>query len=559
MNPARLIWSRLPIVLIFMTFLTLPVLAARDKDWQDEKVDLRLNGKSRIKGISYPRDKRPILTSRERRMKQRLAADASTEAQTTSPATKSSISVNVIDSPPTAGFVPWIAVATSNAKSLADDLDFNAHDVVGLTGVPTASPTTNYSIGIYDTGASAHIMGYQAASDLGLINSTHVTDNVIEITGVTGSVETSISYPLGIFAQGLAILEPNGLDTSEYLLSDPSDMVGTTNTSIIVGQEPGPGDPDLPTALGSPLNVFFTAVIKNDQPITVRHKGEEYTGPDIGIHPHYSLSIPDDYPITLPLELRPLGGTFVQYLPDFNIYEGLGGDIFDLLDVTFDTPGSPSVVIGNLSQSVTFVASVDMTENGNSAMDRARFLLDTGAQVSVVGSRIGARLGLDPANPEFTVEIQGVTGDITHEPGFFIDSVNLPALGQWLRFTNVPVILLDVASPEGGTLDGIIGMNLFTEYNMVLRGGGLFLSDDPAIMLQPINPDQLVGDIAPAGGDGRVDLKDFAVLAEAWMTTPGDEKWNEKCDLAPLAQPDGIVDIPDIALFADHWLGGTRI
>ena len=45
-------------------------------------------------------------------------------------------------------------------------------------------------------------------------------------------------------------------------------------------------------------------------------------------------------------------------MPDFNIYEGLTGDIFDLLNLSFDTPGSPSVVLGNLSQSVAFVGSV---------------------------------------------------------------------------------------------------------------------------------------------------------------------------------------------------------
>ena len=557
MNPAiiRLSFS---VVLMFAAFFTAPAPAVPDKDWQHEKVDLRLNGKSRIKGISYPKEKRPVLTSRERRLKQREAAETSPDTQATPP-TKSSVSVNVIDSPPTAGFVPWIAVATSNARSGSDDLDFNAHEVVGLTGVPTTNLSRNYSVGIYDTGASAHVMGYEAAVALGLNNSTYLTNNVIEVTGVTGSVETTISYPLGIFAQGLGILEPNGLDTSEYLLNNPSEMVGTTNTAIIVGQEPALGEPDLPTALGSPLNVFFTAVIKNDQTITIRHKGEEYTGPDINIYPHYSASIPDNYPIMLPLELRPLGGTFVQYMPDFNIYEGLGGDIFDLMNITFDTPGSPSVVLGNLSQSVTFVGSVDMTDNGNTAVDRNRFMLDTGAQVSVVGSRIGARLGLDPANPEFRVEIQGVNGQITYEPGFFIDSVNLPALGQWLRFTNVPVVLLDVASPEGGTLDGIIGMNLFTEYNMVLRGGGLFLTDDPAIMLEPINPEQLVGDVEPAGGDGDVDLKDFVVFASAWMTTPADAKWNARCDIAPSAEPDGRIDMPDLALFVDRWLDSANI
>lgn len=556
MNPAKFMRLRLLFVLLLAGLTACPVLG-RDKEWQREQVDLRLNGKSRIKGIRYPKDRRPVLTSRERRMKLKAEAEAEADASTT--ALKSSISVNVIDSPPTAGFVPWIAVATTNARSGSDDLDFNAHDVVQLTGVPTANLRSNYAVGIYDTGASAHVMGYQAAVDLGLMNSRYITDNVIEVTGVTGSVTTSVSYPLGIFAQSLGILEPNGLDTSTYFLNDPSKMVGTTNTSIIVGQQPEAGQPDLPTALGSPLNVFFTAVIRNDQTVTVRHKGKEYTGPSINIYPHDSPNIPDDYPIMLPLELRPLGGTFVQYMPDFNIYEGLTGDIFDLLNLSFDTPGSPSVVLGNLSQSVTFVGSVDMMDNGNSAMDRNRFMFDTGAQVSVVGSRVGARLGLDPANPEFLVEIEGVTGHITYEPGFYIDSVNLPALGQWLRFTNVPVVLLDVASPEGGTLDGIIGMNLFTEYNMVLRGGGLFLTDDPAVMLQRINPQGLVGDVEPAGGDGRVDLKDFAVFAEAWLTTPADEKWNALCDIAPPAAPDGRVDMPDIALFADSWLDEANI
>ena len=67
--------------------------------------------------------------------------------------------------------------------------------------------------------------------------------------------------------------------------------------------------------------------------------------------------------------------------------------------------------------------------------------------------------------------------------------MEIPALGQWLRFSNVPVTLLDVSSPEGGTLDGIIGMNLFTEFNLVLRGGGLALEEDPYLAFEPIHVD----------------------------------------------------------------------
>ena len=72
-----------------------------------------------------------------------------------------------------------------------------------------------------------------------------------------------------------------------------------------------------------------------------------------------------------------------------------------------------------------------------------------------------------------------------------------------MRFTNVPVILLDVASPEGGTLDGIIGMNLFVEYNFVVKGGGLFLTDDPAVVFEKRSAQcQQIGDIAPGAAIG---------------------------------------------------------
>jgi predicted aspartyl protease len=119
-------------------------------------------------------------------------------------------------------------------------------------------------------------------------------------------------------------------------------------------------------------------------------------------------------------------------------------------------------------------------------IDKDRFMLDTGAQVTVIGTRIAARLRLDPAEPDFEVEIEGVTGDVVMTPGFYIESIEIPALGNWVTFKNVPVVLLDVSSPEGGTLDGIIGMNLFSEFNLVLQGGGLSMEEDPFLAFEPI-------------------------------------------------------------------------
>jgi hypothetical protein len=305
-------------------------------------------------------------------------------------------------------------------------------------------------------------------------------------------------------------------------------MVGQSNVSIAVGQSGY--TVDLPTVIGSPMSVYFTAAFNNNTVITRTRNGNDYNSPDIHIYTQDDPCIPA-YANMIPLELRPLGATSVQYVQWFTE------------DWEF-VPLSPSVIIGNSSQSVFFVASVDLYNGAHSAIDKTRFMLDTGAQVSVVGYRVGARLGLNPATPDFEVEIQGVTGDTIMAPGFYIDAIDIPALGEWLSFTNIPVILLDISSPEGGTLDGIIGMNLFTDLNFTLRGGGMFLQDDPAIEYEPVS--RLPGDI---NGDGVIDWLDVDAFADAWLATTGTPKWNARADMVS----DGIINFLDFAVFAQNW------
>ena len=104
-------------------------------------------------------------------------------------------------------------------------------------------------------------------------------------------------------------------------------------------------------------------------------------------------------------------------------------------------------------------------------------------------------------------------------------------------------MLLDVSSPEGGTLDGIIGMNLFTDLNFTVRGGGMFLEDDPAIDYETIS--QVPGDI---NGDWVVDWLDVAALADAWLATPASPNWNARADLVG----DGIINFLDFAVLAQN-------
>jgi predicted aspartyl protease len=528
-------------VLLFATLLCWisPVQASRP-NWQHQQVNWRMTGGSSIKAVNYPVEK-PLPTLNKRTAhrptslrKKILPAEAAFRLAPLAQQSSASIIALVIDSPPIDGFIPWIAVAVTDERFDEVDDRFDAVPTDSVIGnYLTSTPEADYAVGIFDTGASAHVMDYAAADQAGLSGS-YLTSNMVEVSGVTGSVSAWVSYPIGIFIDGLGAIEPDGS------LYDTSGMVGETNVSIAIGD--AFYSPNLPTAIGSPLSVYFAVDFRNDQHITVTHNTEEFTAPDISF---YELSDPycPSYTNIIPLELRPLGGVDVEYIPDFDPFT------FELI------PASPSIIVGNSSQSIFFVHSVDLYQGSKSAIDKDRFMLDTGAQVSVVGSRVAARLGLNPAHPDFEVEIQGVTGDTIIAPGFYIDSIDIPALGEWLSFTDIPVILLDVASPEGGTVDGIIGMNLFVELNFVLRGGGLFGQDDPSIEFEPI---PLIADIAPQGGDGRVDYLDLAELVSHWLETSISPDWNPECDLAPPSSPDGAVNFLDFAVLAEHWLEGVE-
>jgi len=429
------------------------------------------------------------------------------------------------------GFIPWIAVSVTD-KRLGDLTPTSEQHSSVVGGYLTGSPANDFAIGIFDCGASSHVMGNTAATNAGIFSQDLITTSTVDVSGVTGSVAAHVSYPLGLFIDGLNAISQSGVDDSN--------MVGQSNVAIAVGQG-DPCLPDLPVAIGSPMAIYYTTAINNDKQFTIEHNGEYFTAPDIRFYEHDDPCIPQ-YSNSIPLELRPLGALNVQYITAL---------AFDENDEFF--PASPSIITGNLSQSLFFVHSVDLYDNGNEAIDKDRFMLDTGAQVTVIGSRIAARLGLSPDANEFKVEIEGVTGDSIMAPGFYIDELQIPALGQWLSFTNIPVILLDIASPEGGTLDGIIGMNLFEGFNLVLKGGGIFLQDDPALEFEAItyNP---VADIAPGNGDGNVDGLDLAELANAWLATSLSSNWNPKCDMFTNHSLDGIINFLDFAVFAQHWL-----
>jgi hypothetical protein len=50
--------------------------------------------------------------------------------------------------------------------------------------------------------------------------------------------------------------------------------------------------------------------------------------------------------------------------------------------------------------------------------------------------------------------------------------------------------------------------------------------------------------------DDIVNFRDFAVLAAAWRSEPGDDNWDADCDMSP----DDIIDEYDLAVFCANWL-----
>jgi len=461
-------------------------------------------------------------------------------ALTVDPTTSSA--TNIIDSPALGGFLSWCMVTFTDERSGEFELDaVQSSSVIG--NYLTATPETDYIIAVFDTGAGAHIVSSNDAVRAGLFDQTPdlITSNTVEFTGVTGSAFAWVSQPLGLFIDGLSAIE------SEGLLLDTSSLVGESNVSIAVG-DPIESSHSLST-VGTPLSVFLAAVYYNDRLIDITYNQTKMTAPDIRFYTLDDPQIPS-YPNKIPLELRPVGSVSVQYFPDILELDPFSPD--------YGAPFSPSVLTGFLPmQGLFFISSVDLAHQGRTSLDKDGFIFDTGSSYTVISEAIAARLGLNLNSPEFEIEVLIATGEMISSPGFYIDSLELIATPQWLTFTNVPVIVLDAPSPEGGLLDGIIGTNLFVDFNFVVRGGGLPGQDLPRIEFERL-PERIVADIAPSAGDGVVDLLDFEAFASVWLTNSESFNWNPRADMAPRNRPDGKVDFLDLAVFAEYWTNSPK-
>lgn len=63
----------------------------------------------------------------------------------------------------------------------------------------------------------------------------------------------------------------------------------------------------------------------------------------------------------------------------------------------------------------------------------------------------------------------------------------------------------------------------------------------------------LIHDFVPRRG---ADFSDFAVLARAWRSSPGDDNWNPIYDISD--PNDDVIDESDLDVFVEYWLSGVE-
>lgn len=425
--------------------------------------------------------------------------------------------------PPLAGFSPLVFVTTSNKRS-SEDLDYAHQLEYSYVGNPLNPPANQYfAIGYLDSGAVINLVASPWDAVLGLTGQ-YMTGNMFPIGGTGGTVDAELSHPVGFFAAGWGAVDNNGL-------LDLNQVVGHSNVSLVVSPEISCGEGIGVTALvGTPLLSFFTSVIRVDTPRVIDVGGDLYQSPDVQLLTFGDPSIPT-YPRSIGMDLVSLSAvTTASYYPDFD---------------TLTTPILPTMLsLSALSFPFggAFYADLSLREGppgDTNPLKDTYMMVDTGSQSSIISPGVAADMSL-PSQPDFTVDVCGIGGVTPDVPGYYIDYVRIGALGGALEFSNAPFVVIDLQGPDGQPLDGIIGMNLFWNRNIVFApniSGSSFLHVSDPVRL-------IFGDM---NYDGIVDDFDYQVFVDC-STGPAIGPVSPECQ--PLdAEPDGDIDQDDFAEF----------
>lgn len=350
--------------------------------------------------------------------------------------------------PPLEGPLTYLAFTATDQRSL-DELDTAVTAHLGLDGNVLPEATSNFSLGILDSGAATHLLNFTARVERG-IEGEYQSGQKFPVGGVGGStVEVDVSMPIGIFTHGLQDLSGGMLQTGR--------LVGQGNFPMGVNTEENDASGfSLPTAIGAPLLAQFVASVRNSQPVVINHNGERISSPAVEL-------FADPFDFAIPEYNRKV---FLEYTP--------GGDIavafFALPD--FANEGYLALLpalVGQLSGNLYRTASANLRVSEGDRSRTVKLMFDTGAQACILSESVAADLSLNTSNPDFEVDVEGIGGTET-APGFYIDGMSIPSSGGDLEYIQIPAVIVNVTGPDGGTLDGILGSNLLANRDFVFYG-----------------------------------------------------------------------------------------
>ncbi len=315
-----------------------------------------------------------------------------------------------------------------------------------ILSVQAFGDVSRAALGIFDTGASAVTFSATDAESfeppIPILNPGGASAGAIG-----GVVIGDVSDPGTIYSDGIHIanLTFDEFGFPLYEISFNRGSLRTPGIQSFVGTLEG--SPDLPTITGTPVLV----------PTAAQKKGVaafvDMAGAKLGFDPESGIEF------TAP-DVR-----FVS--PRVSLTPSTDGSTFDpvkipLIPYGTDNVSDPGLLISEapnqLIPGVIVTSAADVSRSGN-------FLLDTGAQISVISTDVAIDLGLDFDHPDTTLDVQGADGNALTVLGYYLHEEILPTVdGGSIHFLNDPVFVLDVA--DG--IDGIVGMNAFNPVSQFL-------------------------------------------------------------------------------------------
>jgi hypothetical protein len=351
-----------------------------------------------------------------------------------------------LNSPPIGGFTPQVVI------TLTDEWDLNEYYALpsstpGGSRLPIGAP--KYLVATYDTGSQTHLLHYTDIQAMDLPGANREGGGSMQISGATGTEYADITDGLGIYATGFSQATSSG----GVISVGTTTMAGQYNTSILSTQSTS----SIPTnVIGTPMTAMYQTGIYNTQPKHLVVGGNTLRSPEVTFGPK-TADPPPGYS-KLQITKVPANSFLITTPPSLTIS-------------SLDFPDDP--IFPTLWYSM--MASVGANHTAGS-FSGSQFLFDTGAEVTVMSEFKAAEVGYttggdNPSTPDFYVDVAGFGGATVHAPGFYLNSMSISTNGGPITWTHVPIVVLNLPDPAGVNdyVDGILGMNLFSDRNLIIN------------------------------------------------------------------------------------------